>query len=243
MITALYPLPVETLLAVSRALVIPAERFMSLRSGLYVELQRELPDKFALFDAHRLELDSLPLRILNRDVVGSFIEQGPEALARLTYLLEAMGVAQERIRRLEPRQYASQAMFATDGLGDHLESLAIDLSTVSQVHRRVQLHLTAATAEYVFGSPALMLKHRRELDAFYEPLAEARDRFFETPTGAALELYIEVAGKLAERPHPMADYDDLDAPPARRYEKSVERADGLLTELVSDELSLRLLEV
>lgn len=243
MITALYPLPVETLLAVSRALVIPAERFMSLRSGLYGELQRELPDKFALFDAHRLELDSLPRRILNRDVVGSFIEQGPEALARLTYLLEAMGVAQERIRRLERRQYASQTMFATDGLGDHLESLAIDLSTVSQVHRRVQLHLTAATAEYVFGSPALMLEHRRELDAFYAPLAEARDRFFETPTAAALELYIEAAGKLAERPHPMADYDDLDAPPARRYEKSVERADGLLTELITDELSLRLLEV
>lgn len=242
-ITALYPVPVETLLAVSRTVTGSAQRYRLLRPAIHEEFLREAPEEFERFDMYLFEANSLPQRVLKQDAVSSFLEHGPGALEMLAYLTEAMDLVHERFARSESVDDCAQIMFGALDVPAYLESLAAELSGMRSVHKRVQLHLTAATAEYVFRSPGLMLEHRRELDTFYEPLVKARDRFFAMPTAEALAGYIDATGELAKREHPMELYCEADAPPARQYEQSVERADSLLTELVSDELSLRLLEV
>jgi len=242
-ITALYPVPVETLLALGRTVSDAAERYRGLSRGTHRELLRERPEKFEHFDTALLEVDRLPQVILRRDTVGSFVEHGAKALAWITYLAEAMALVQERFRRRESMHDYAQVAFGSVDVSAYLKSLEADLSSMTPVHRRVQLHLTAASAEYVFSSPALMLEHRPELDAFYEPVVSARDRFFETPSSEALERYVTEVGNLAEREHPMERLSAHEKSAVRRRYKNVERAEDLLTELVSDELSLRLLEV
>lgn len=243
MIFESYPPQLRTLLGM-QSTVEPV--FSTLRQWyreLYDALCETYPEHFVEVTELLNRSNRIRAQIDYYDPVKSLLKSD-EVMDSISELLTTAAIL---FRELDERGILEEfddLVFSTEDEREVLDRIRRDVRSMTPVHQRVQSSYLSIHESYVRETPALVNREIFATEdserAFYRPLADARDLFFEGSTAESLRKYLAVAERFEGATPPPVD--GVPYVRAQRTPEQLEEITKLEAQLVSDELMLSLTE-